>query len=149
MIWIAYVSMMWLFCMEFVLLTLNAVVQITAITLIYRRRNNKRNKHQISIISNLCLTELNGTLVTVIMLITYKKVPPLINHTIWFHYHWFVRLTYHSFMTLLTVDRFLVFHLNLKYLLVWLRERLLKLLKVIFLISLLTYFAIVCLFLSN
>ena len=48
-------------------------------------------------------------------------------------------------MTLLTIDRFLVFHLNLKYLLVWPPERLLKLLKVIFLIFLLTYFAIMCL----
>ena len=110
--------MMWLFYMEFVLLTLNAVVQITAITLIYRRRNNKRNKHQIYIISSLCLTELNGTLVTVIMLILDKKASPLINHTVWFYYHWFVRLTYHSSMTLLTIDRFLVFHLNLRYLIV-------------------------------
>ena len=104
--------------MEFVLLTLNPVVQITGITLIYRRRNNKRNKHHISIISGLCLTELNGTLVTVTILITYKNVSPLINHTIWFCCHWFVRLTYHSLMTLLTIDRFLVFHLNLRDLIV-------------------------------
>ena len=127
-------------------IVLNFVVQITAIALLYQRKNNKRNKHQTYIISSLCITELNGTLVTVIMLITYRKASPLINHIIWFYFHWFVRLAYHSNMTLLTIDWILVFHLNMKYLIVSSPERLLKSLKVVFLISLLTYFSIACLF---
>lgn len=137
---------MWLFYMEFVLLALNFVVQITAIALLYQRRNNKRNKHQTYIISSLCITEQNGTLVTVIMLIAYRKASPLINHMIWFYFHWFVRLAYHSNLTLSTIDSFLVFHLNMKYLIVWSPERLLKSLKVVLFISLLTYFSIACLF---
>ena len=127
-------------------LALTAVVQIAAIVLIYRHRNKKRNKHQINIISSLCLIKLNGTLVTAIMVIIYRKVSPLISHATWFYVHFFVRLTYHSTMTVLTIDRFLEFHLNMRYLTLWPHERLLKSLKVIFLISFLTYFTTVCLF---
>ena len=137
---------MWFLYVEFILLTLDLVVQIAAIGLLYRDRNKKRNKHQIYIISSLCLIELNGTLTAIIKSITYRKVSPLTEHILWFYLHSFVRLTYHSTMTLLTIDRFLVFHLNLRYLILWPSERLLKSIKVVYLISFLSYISIVCLF---
>ena len=97
---------MWFLYVEFILLTLDLVVQIAAIALLYRDRNKKRNKHQIYIISSLCLIELNGTLTAIIKSITYRKVSPLTEHILWFYLHSFVRLTYHSTMTLLTIDSF-------------------------------------------
>ena len=58
---------------------------------------------------------------------------------LWFYLHLFVRLTYHATITLLIIDQFLVFHLQMRYLILWPYERLLKLLKVIYLASFLTY----------
>ena len=104
------------------------------------------NKNQAYIISSLCLTELNGTLTVIIMSIPNTRVSQLIEHILWFYIHLFVRLTYHSTMALLTIDRFLVFHLNLRYLILWPSERLLKTLKVVYLISFLNYISIACLF---
>ena len=49
-------------------------------------------------------------------------------------------------VTLLTIDWLLVFHLNLRYLILWSSERLLKFLKFLYLISCLSYIFIVCLF---
>ena len=64
--------------------------------------------------SSLCLTELNGALANIVMSIPYRKFSPLIEHIFWFYLHSFIRLTYHFTMTLLTTDRFLAFHLNMK-----------------------------------
>ena len=47
---------------------------------------------------------------------------------------------------MLTIDRLLVFHLNMTYLILWPSERLLKSLKVVYLISFLSYISIVFLF---
>ena len=112
---------------------------------IIQNRNKKRNKHQIYIMSSLSLTELNGTLANIVISIPYGKLSPLIEHTFWFYLHSFIRLIYHFTMTLLTIDRFLAFHLNMKYLILWPSERLLKSLKFIYLISFLSYIFIVCL----
>ena len=132
--------------MEFTLLTLGAVLQTAAIVLSYRNRNKRRNKHQTYIIFSLCLTELNGTLAIIIMSIPYTEVAPLKEHILWFYVHLFVRLTYHYTMTLLAIDRFLVFHLNMRHLILWPSGKLLKSLKVVYLISFLSYVSIVCLF---
>ena len=137
---------MWFLHVEFTLLTLGVVLQTAAIALLYRDRNKIRNKHQIYIISSLCLIELNGTLIMIILYISYRKVSPLIKHIVWFYLHSFVRLTYHSTMTLLTIDRFLAFHLNIRYLILWPSERLLKSLKIVYLDSFLSYISILCLF---
>ena len=122
------------------------VIQIVAIALLYRDRNKRRNKHQLYIISGLCLNELNDTLIAIILHILSRKVSPLIKHMVWFYIHSFVRLTHHSTMTLLTIDRFLAFYLNMRYLILWPSERLLKSLKVVYLVSFLSYISIVCLF---
>ena len=64
--------------------------------------------------SGLYLTELNGTLANITISIPYGKLSPLIEHIFWFYLHSFIRLVYHFTMTLLTVDWFLAFHLNMK-----------------------------------
>ena len=109
-------------------------------------QKKRRNKHQICIISSLCFTELNDTLTIIITHISYRNVSPLAKHIFWFYLYSFVRLTYHSTMKLLTIDRLLVFHLNMTYLILWPSERLLKSLKVVYLISFLSYTAIFLLF---
>ena len=53
---------MWFFQVKFILSALNVIAHTAAITLLYRDRNKRRNKHETYIISSLCLTELNGTL---------------------------------------------------------------------------------------
>ena len=98
-------------------------------------QKKKKKQTEICIISSLCFTELNGTLTIIIMYISYRKVSPLAKQIFWFYLYSFVRLTYHSTMKLLTIDRLLVFHLNMTYLILWPSERLLKSLKVIYLIS--------------
>ena len=138
--------MIWFLYMEFTLLTLGAFLQTAAIVLSYRNRNKRRNKHQTYIILSLCLTELNGTLAIIIKSIPYTEVAPLKEHILWFYVHLFVRLTYHYTMVLLAIDRFLVFHLNMRYLILWPSGRLLKSLKVVYPISFLSYVSIVCLF---
>ena len=137
---------MWLLYVESILLTLGVVVQIVAIALLCHDRNKRRNKHQIYIISSLGLSELNGTLTIIILHILSRKVSPLIKHMVWFYIHSFVRLTHHSTITLLTIDRFLAFYSNMRYLILWPSERLLKSLKVVYLVSFLSYISIVCLF---
>ena len=52
-------------------------------------------------------------------------------------------------VTLLTIDWLLVFHLNLRYLILWSSEKLLKFLKFLYLISCLSYIFIVCFFALN
>ena len=94
---------MWIPYVESILSALGVVVQIVALALLYQDRNKRRNKHQIYIISNLCLSELNGTLIVIILPVLSKKGSPLIKHMAWFYTHSFVRLTYHSTMTLLTI----------------------------------------------
>ena len=79
-----------------------------------------------------------------------QNVSPLIEYILRFYIHLFVRLIYHSTITLLIIDRFLVFHLNMRYLILWPYERLLKSLKVIYLVSFLPYiFLCACLFSSQ
>ena len=136
---------MWILYVEYILLTLGVVVQIVALALLYRNRNKRRNKHQIYIISSLCLNELNGTLIAIILPILSRKGYPLIKNMAWFYIHSFVRLTYHSTMTLLTIDRLLAFYLNMRYLTLWPSEKVLKWLKVVCLVSFLSYISIMCL----
>ena len=44
---------MWFFRVEFILSALNVIAHITAITLLYRDRNKRKNKHETYIISSL------------------------------------------------------------------------------------------------
>ena len=59
----------------------------------------------------------------------------------WFYIHTFFRLTHYSTMALLTIDRFLVFHLNIKYNAVWSPTKLLKTLTCIYIIA---FFIFIC-----
>ena len=106
----------------------------------WRRRNKRRNKHQIYLIATLCISEFNGVLtIAIIHIMVYKNVSLTLIGIFWFYLHLFVRLTYYSAMTLLTIDRFLVFYLNIRYLSKWPPERLLKSIVFIYVTSLLIF----------
>ena len=59
----------------------------------------------------------------------------------WFYIHTFFRFTHYSIMALLTIDWFLVFHLNIKYNAMWSPTKLLKTLTCIYIIA---FFIFIC-----
>ena len=72
------------FYIDFGLLTLILVVHIVVIALSYRHRMKWRGKHQIHIISSLCLTKLNGYLIILTILITCRYLAYFISY-LYFH----------------------------------------------------------------
>lgn len=117
---------------------------------LYRHRNKKRNKHQICLKFALCISEFNGIITIVIIhIMLCKNVSLTLLSIFWVYLHLFVRLTYYSAMTLLTIDRFLVFYLNIRYLSKWPAERLLKSIAFIYIISLLIFICFACLISLN
>ena len=109
--------MIWFEYVESILLPLIIKVEILALVLLYRHKNKKRNKHQVYIIAALCISALNGALSVIVIhiIITYKRASPVAISLCWLYVILFIRFTYYSTMTILTVDRFLVFYLNIKY----------------------------------
>ena len=120
------------------------IVEIIALTLFYHHRNKKRKRHQTYLVASLCISELNGVLAIIAVHITYGRISALVDAILWFYIHCFVRLTYYFTMTTLAVDRFLVFYLNMRYLIVWPPEKPLKCLKFIYVISFFIWGCFVC-----
>ena len=132
--------MSWFFYAEFILLPLIFTAEVAAFALLYRHRNKRRNKHQIYLIATLCVSEFNVVLtIAIIHIMVYKNVSLTLIGIFWFYLHLFVRLTYCSAMTLLTIDRFLVFYLNIRYLSKCPPERLLKPIVFIYVTSFLIF----------
>lgn len=120
------------------------IVEIIALTLFYHHRNKKRKRHQTYLVASLCISELNGVLAIIAVHIIYGRISALVDAILWFYIHCFVRLTYYFTMTTLAVDRFLVFYLNMRYLIVWPPEKPLKCLKFIYVISFFIWGCFVC-----
>ena len=118
--------MIWFNYVETVLLPLIIVAEIVALVVSNQQRNRIRNKHQMYLITTLCVSELNGAFAAIVTHIIYGRLPEIGNAIMWFYIHTFSRLTHYSTMALLTIDRFLVFHLNIKYNAVWSPTKLLK-----------------------
>lgn len=59
-------SMNWFGYVECVLIPTIIIVEIIAIATLYQNRNKKKNKHQIYIISALCICELNNALTVIV-----------------------------------------------------------------------------------
>ena len=137
--------MFWFYYAEFILLPLIFSAEVTAFALLYRHRNKRRNKHQIYLIAALCISEFNGIMTIVIIhIMLYKNVSLTLLSIFWVYLHLFVRFTYYSAMTLLTIDRFLVFYLNIRYLSKWPPEKLLKSIAFIYVTSLLIFICFAC-----
>lgn len=137
----------WFDYVEYISLPLLIVIEVIALVLLYRHKDSKRNKHQVYIIAALCLTELNGTLSFIIYYIVEHgwSVSPVVIDIFHCYFVLFNRLTYYLVMTLVTIDRYLVFYWNIKYLIYWPPQRLLKSIISICLISFLIWFSFSCL----
>lgn len=127
--------MNWFEYLECAVLPCIAIVEIIVLTLLYRHRNKERNRHQTYLIASLCLSELNGVVAIIFTHIIFGRISLLVEAIAWFYIHCFVRLTYYSTITTLTLDRFLVFYWIIRYLIVWPAEKLLKYLVFTYVIS--------------
>ena len=117
----------WFIYFECVILPLLVVVHVVALCLLYHRRNKKGCKHQMYIVTSLCICELNGILMVIVYDIAlHKNVSSTVIGICFCYLILFVRLTHYATMTVLTIDRFLVFHLNMRYFILWPPKRLLK-----------------------
>ena len=106
----------WFDYFEYIILPLLVAVQIVALCLLYHHRNKKGCKHQIYIVTSLCICKLNATLTVIVhKTILHKNVSSTVIGICFCYLILFVRLTYYATMTVLTMDRFLVFYLNMRY----------------------------------
>ena len=136
----------WFIYFECVILPLLVVVHVVALCLLYHHRNKKGCKHQMYIVTSLCICELNGILMVIVYDIAlHKNVSSTVIGICFCYLILFVRLTHYATMTVLTIDRFLVFHLNMRYFILWPPKRLLKSLLLICFISFAIYISCTCL----
>ena len=136
----------WFIYFECVILPLLVVVHVVALCLLYHRRNKKGCKHQMYIVTSLCICKLNGILMVIVYDIAlHKNVSSTVIGICFCYLILFVRLTHYATMTVLTIDRFLVFHLNMRYFILWPPKRLLKSLLLICFISFAIYISCTCL----
>ena len=132
--------MNWFGFVESALLPTIIIVEIIAIAMLYKNGKKKKNKHQIYIISALCICELNNALTIIAFYgLRYGRISKTIIGICFFYLICFCRLTYYSIMTLLAIDRFLVFYLSMRYLSKWPPKRLINVLVLIHVISFLIY----------
>ena len=141
--------MIWFNYVETVLLPLIIVAEIVALVVSNQQRKRIRNKHQMYLITALCVSELNGAFAAIVTHIIYGRLPEIGNAIMWFYIHTFSRLSHYSTMALLTIDRFLVFHLNIKYNAVWSPAKLLKILICFYVIAFLIFICFVYLIVSK
>ena len=136
----------WFIYFECVILPLLVVVHVVALCLLYHRRNKKGCKHQMYIVTSLCICKLNGILMVIVYDIAlHKNVSSTVIGICFCYLILFVRLTHYATMTVLTIDRVLVFHLNMRYFILWPPKRLLKSLLLICFISFAIYISCTCL----
>ena len=136
----------WFIYFDCIILPLIVAVHVVALSLLYHRRNKKGCKHQIYAVTSLCICELNGALMFIVYyIVLHKNVSSTIIGICFCYINLFVRLTHYATMTVLAIDRFLVFHLNMRYFILWPPRRMLKSLLLIYFISFAVYLSCVCL----
>ena len=112
--------MLKLLVLEYVISFTATCVHILAITLLYRRKNHSRLKNQIYLLIGLCHTESMFIIRSVAL--TLQLLPNLLRYCT----EIYLAIIYYFFMILLILDRFLVFYLNLKYVVYCTPKKLLK-----------------------
>ena len=99
--------------LDYAFLSLVIVFEIVALTLLYRNKSSARNKNQVYLIGILLIQEFIHTT----SLILYEtSLANVWIYTICFYINnIFLYPTYYWIMSLITVDRFLAFYLNIRY----------------------------------
>ena len=129
--------MEWYTLVNYTLRSANIVLQIVALFFLWRSRLNKRIKNQVIIITALCLCEMTGAVLGITCAIVDQYSVSRILSSICdsFGYIFFM-INYYFIMTLLTIDRFLVFYLNIRYHIRFPPAKVLKMIQIIVAISL-------------
>ena len=117
-------------------------IQILGLILLYRQKNRSKN-NQIYLLIAICHTA--SILAVLTILNPIKSLP---KELLWFPEIYF-RILYHVFMTLFTLDRFLVFYLTIKYPIYCTPKKLLKIIYTVVMFTAIFVLILVVLFLCK
>ena len=118
-------------------------IQILGLILLYRQKTRSKNKNQIYLLIAICHTA--SILAVLTILNPIKSLP---KELLWFPEIYF-RILYHVFMTLFTLDRFLVFYLTIKYPIYCTPKKLLKIIYTVVMFTAILVLILVVLFLCK
>ena len=107
--------MHWFNIVDFSLLSAIVFTQTVALVFLWISRRKRRNRNQRTIITALCVCELAGALFTIFSYLLEFYASLLATDILFCLEHIFTMLSYYFIMTLLTIDRLLVFYLNIRY----------------------------------
>ena len=107
--------MHWFNIVDFSLLSAIVFTQTVALVFLWISRRKRRNRNQRTIITALCVCELAGALFTIFSYLLEFYVSLLATDILFCFENIFTMLNYYFIMTLLTIDRLLVFYLNIRY----------------------------------
>ena len=128
---------------EYVLCSVVLFTQILGLRLLYRQKNLSRNKNQIYLLIALCHT---ASILAVLMILNLVKLSP--TELLWFP-EIYLRILYHVFMVLFTLDRFLVFYLAIKYPIYCTSKKLLKIIYTVVVFTVIFVLILLALFLCK
>ena len=107
--------MYWYNYTRYGLVVVNVVMHIVALVLLKQQKDNIQYKNQRNIIAVLCVCELSGALLCGFMYITSLQTSKITSQIMLCFIVIFFTPCYYVIMGLLTIDRFLVFYLNIRY----------------------------------
>ena len=107
--------MHWFNIVDFSLLSAIVFTQTVALVFLFKSRRKRGNRNQRTIITALCIWELAGALFTITSYLFEFYVSLLATEIIFCFENIFTMLNYYFIMALLTIDRLLVFYLNIRY----------------------------------
>ena len=107
--------MHWFNIVDFSLLSAIVFTQTVALVFLWISRRKRRNRNQRTIITALCVCELAGALFTIFSYLLEFYVSLLATDILFCFENIFTMLNYYFIMTLLIIDRLLVFYLNIRY----------------------------------
>ena len=111
-------NMIWVEIVQYILLSVVVIVNSSALFLLKEGAHSYRHANQVNIIAALCIYELVGGLVSILFYIVKYNVTnmtrKLLDVTLCVT-DIYITFNYYFIMILLTIDRFLVFYLNMKY----------------------------------
>ena len=125
----------WYDILEYTLLPSIIVIHTVAFVFLKRSKYSKRYKNQIVIITFLCIFELVGAVLLISYGIFDYFVSSFVADIILCFIEIFIMFNYYFMMLLLTMDRFLVFYLNLRYQLYVSSSKTLKLITLVTIVS--------------
>ena len=107
--------MHWFNIVDFSLLSAIVFIQIVALFFLLRSEQKRGNRNQRTIITALCACDLAGASFTITSYLFEFYVSLLATDIIFCFENIFTMLNYYFIMVLLTIDRLLVFYLNIRY----------------------------------